>query len=69
MSKTLKFKAFCFEAYKAEHNLNGYETMELFKKYGVLEFIEICYEPLHSQGRDYIVSDIDIYINSRKKTG
>lgn len=36
MSKTLEVKAFCFEAYKAEKKLTGRQTMNLFKKYGVL---------------------------------
>lgn len=67
MSKTLEFKAFCFEAYRAEHGLTGYEAMKLFKKFGVLDFLDSCYLPLHSQGRDYIVSDIDVFINARRK--
>ena len=37
MSKTLEFKAFCFEAYRAEKNLTGRAAMSLFKKYGDLD--------------------------------
>ena len=48
MSKTLEFKVFCFEAYRAEKKLTGYETMELFKKYGVLQYLEECYDVLHT---------------------
>ena len=33
MSRTLEFKVFCFEAYRAEKKLTGYQAMELFKKY------------------------------------
>ena len=39
MSKTLEFKAFCFEAYRAEKKLTGREAMNLFKKYGVLDYL------------------------------
>ena len=40
MSKTLEFKAFCFEAYRAEKNLTGREAMRIFKEYGVLVTVE-----------------------------
>lgn len=68
MSKTLEFKAFCFEAYKMEHGLTGRQAMKLFKEYGVLEYLEACYDTLHTTGRNYIVEDIDIFINARKRT-
>ena len=66
MSKTLEFKVFCFEAYRAEKKLTGYETMELFKKYGVLQYLEKCYDVLHTTSRDYLIEDMDIFINARK---
>ena len=66
MSKTLEFKVFCFEAYRAEKKLTGREAMKLFKTYGVLDYLGECYDVLHTTGRDYIVEDIDIFINARK---
>lgn len=68
MSKTLMFKVFCFEAYRAEKKLTGRETMRLFRKYGVLEYIGACFDVLHTTGRAYIVEDIDVFIDARKKT-
>ena len=65
MSKTLEFKVFCFEAYRAEKSLSGYEAMELFKKYNVLEYLGECYDVLHTVGRDYIIEDIDLFIAAR----
>lgn len=67
MSKTLLFKAFCFEAYRAEKHLIGIETITLFKKYNVLDYLETCYDVLHTTSRLYIVDDIDIFIEARKK--
>lgn len=67
MSKTLEFKVFCFEAYRAEKKLTGRETINLFKKYGVLDYLNTCYDVLHTTGRDYIIEDIDIFIENRKK--
>lgn len=66
MSKTLEFKAFCFEAYKADKKLSGRETMNLFSKYGVLDYLGNCYDALHTTGRQYIVEDIDEFIKVRK---
>ncbi len=66
MSKTLEFKAFCFEAYRAEKKLSGRETMNLFVKYGVLDYLGDCFDVLHTTGRAYIIEDIDIFINARK---
>ena len=66
MSKTLEFKTFCFEAYKAAHKLTGRKTIELFVRYGVLDYLNDCYDVLHTTGRDYIIEDIDLFINARK---
>lgn len=65
MSKTLEFKAFCFEAYRSEKKLTGREAMTLFKKYGVLDYLGMCYDVLHTTGRQYIIEDIDLFIKAR----
>lgn len=67
MSKTLEFKAFCFEAYRAHYGMTGREAMQLFKKYGVLNYLNDCYNVLHTTGREYLIEDIDIFISVRKK--
>ena len=46
--------------------MNGKETLELFNKYSVLEYIKSFYEVLHTTGVKYIVEDIDLYIDSCK---
>lgn len=66
MSKILDFKVFCFEAYRAEKKLTGREAMELFKKYGVLDYLNTCFDVLHTTGREYIIEDIDAFIEVRK---
>ena len=66
MSKTLEFKVFCFEAYRAEKKLSGREAMRLFKEYGVLAYLDACYDVLHTTGRAYIIGVIDAFINARK---
>ena len=66
MSKTLEFKVFCFEAYRAEKKLTGRQTMQLFKQYGILEYLEECYDVLHTTGREYLIEDIDLFIAARQ---
>ena len=66
MSKTLQFKAFCFEAYRADKKMTGRATMQLFKKYGVLDYLGACYDVLHTTGRQYLVEDIDGFIEARR---
>lgn len=66
MSKTLEFKVFCIESYKAEKKLTGRQIIKLFKKYGVLDYLDACYDALHTTGRQYIIEDIDMFINVRK---
>ena len=66
MSKTLAFKVFCFEAYRSDKKMTGRATMQLFKKYGVLDYLGACYDVLHTIGRQYLVEDIDGFIAARK---
>ena len=66
MEKILAFKVFCLESYKAVHGITGLAAYEVFKKFNVFDYITSCYDVLHSNGRLYIVSDIDEYIACRR---
>lgn len=60
------FKTFCLEQYKEKHQISGMEAVQLFDRNDVLSYLQECYEPLHTQGADYIVDDIDEYIRFRE---
>ncbi|MBR0359669.1 MAG: DUF3791 domain-containing protein [Clostridia bacterium] len=66
MSKEGNFLIFCIEHYKTAKKLNGKQVMDLFRTYEVSEYIVSCFEALHTTGTNYIVDDIDMYIESRK---
>lgn len=66
MSKELAFMVYCLEEYKTQKDMSGAETIELFNKYSVLEYIKQFYESLHTTGSKYIVNDIDSYIKSKE---
>lgn len=67
MDDRLDFLVYCIESYKNANGLKGRETMELFNKYRVIDYINASYEALHTTGRKYIVDDLNIYINARKQ--
>ena len=66
MPEVVKFKAFCLERYKHAHNLNGPEVLDLFVKYGVMDYIGSFYDVLHTFGDKYIVADIEEFITAHQ---
>ena len=66
MPEIVKFKAFCLERYKYEHNMSGKDTIRLFMQYGVMEYISSFYDVLHTFGDKYIVEEIDLFIKARQ---
>lgn len=61
------FVSFCIEQYKNEKGLTGAEAMRQLNSYGVLEYLNDHFEILHTQSRQWILADIDEFINIRKK--
>ncbi|WP_461206487.1 DUF3791 domain-containing protein [Clostridium sp. DL1XJH146] len=65
MNKKIDFTVFCLESYKRAHDINGKTALEVFEQYKVFDYIKSFYDVLHTTGQDYIVEDIDKYINAR----
>lgn len=61
------FISFCLEHYKNEKSLSGTDAMEVFLRYGVVEYLAEHFEILHTQGVQWILEDIDEFINKRMK--
>jgi hypothetical protein len=61
----LLFLTFCIENYKAYKNMNTEKTLFLFSKYNVLNYLEDTFDTLHTQGKEYIMREIDSYINNK----
>lgn len=62
----LLFLSFCLENYKEHINTNAEETLLLFNKYNVLDYLKDVFDTLHTQSKEYIMNEIDTYINKRK---
>ena len=66
MSKEGKFLIYCAEQYKSAKGLSGKQVAELFSKYSIWEYVYSCFEALHTTGENYIIEDIDQYIQARR---
>ena len=66
MSPVGNFLSYCTERYKSAKGLNGQQVSELFTRYQVWEYIHSCFEALHTTGENYIIEDIDLYIDARR---
>ncbi|MBQ5328322.1 MAG: DUF3791 domain-containing protein [Oscillospiraceae bacterium] len=66
MSREGNFLIYCIEHYKNAKKLTGKQVSELFNKYRVWDYIYSCFEALHTTGDNYIVEDIDLYIEARQ---
>jgi hypothetical protein len=65
MSNELAFTVFCLECYKEHKSMTGKQTADLFRRYGVFDYLNEFYDILHTTGYQYINNDIDIYLKSR----
>ena len=68
MSKEGNFLIYCIESYKSAKGLTGQQVSDLFSTYRVWDYIYSCFEALHTTGENYIVEDIDVYIEARHST-
>ena len=66
MSQEGKFLVYCLEMYRSAKGMTGKQVIELFKHYGISDYIISCYEALHTTGTNYIVEDIDLFIEARQ---
>jgi len=66
MSREGKFLIYCLEMYRAAKNLTGKQAIDLFKQYGIIDYVMSCYEALHTTGTNYIIEDIDLFIEARQ---
>ena len=60
------FVAFCVEEYAAEKGMTGEQALDLFSLYDVTDYLSKCYEPLHTQGRAWLIAEIDEFIKVNK---
>jgi hypothetical protein len=65
-SSILLFQVFCLENYKNDLKLSAEEALHLFMECRVFEYLQDVFEELHTQSKDYIITDIKKYIQRKK---
>ena len=63
------FLSFCIEQYKSVKGLEGAEVMKIFAECGVLDYLNNHFEVLHTQSRQWILEDIEDFIQTRRGAG
>ncbi|ABS42924.1 DUF3791 domain-containing protein [Clostridium botulinum] len=63
--KVFEFISFCIENFKVKFKMKGKEVANLFYESGVTDFLIESYDLLHTQGNDYILSEIEIFLKNR----
>lgn len=61
----VEFVSFCIENFKVKHEMSGKDVAALFRESQVINFLKEGYEILHTQGKDYIIDEIEIYLKNR----
>ena len=62
-----EFYTYCLENYATLKQISGMRAWVLFKETGADEYVIDNYDLLHTQGMDYVLDDIQRFINRRKK--
>lgn len=60
------FLSFCIEKYKEQKHITGAEATKCFAKYGVLDYLTDNFEVLHTQSAQWILEDINEFIDLHK---
>ncbi len=66
-SKKLKpvqaFQLFCLENYRSAKGISGTKAFNVFREAGVFSFLASGFEVLHTQSKNYLISEITEFIN------
>ena len=62
-----EFYTFCMENYATRKRISGIRAWVLFKETGADAYVTENYDLLHTQGLEYILDDIQRFINRRKR--
>lgn len=65
--EVFEFYAYCLENYAIRKQISGMRAWLLFKESGADDYIIRNYDLLHTQGMEYVLDDIQRFINRRKR--
>ena len=62
-----EFYTYCMENFAIRKQISGMRAWVIFKESGADEYVIDNYDLLHTQGLEYVLDDIQKYINRRKR--
>ena len=65
--EVFEFYTYCLENYATRKRISGMCAWVIFKESGADEYIIDNYDLLHTQGIEYVLDDIQRFINRRKR--
>ena len=65
--EVFEFYTYCLENYAIRKQISGISAWVLFKESSADDYVIDNYDLLHTQGLEYILDDVQRYINTRKK--
>ena len=61
------FFTFCVERYARKHKMSSLQSYALFRRYNVDKYLIEGFDVLHTQGEEYILQDIEMYLKNHNK--
>ena len=65
--EVFEFYTYCLENYAIRKGISGMRAWVVFKESGADDYVLDNYDLLHTQGMEYVLDDIQRFINRRKK--
>ena len=67
LKEVFEFYTYCLEHYATLKRISGMRAWVIFKESGADDYVTNNYDLLHTQGIEYILDDIQRFINRRKR--
>ena len=68
LNQVLYLQTLITRLYMERHNLKPVEFLELDKKFEILKFLEIGYEPFHLTGPQGVLNELEDYIGGVRES-
>lgn len=65
--EVFEFYTYCLENYAIRKQISGIRAWVIFRESGADKYVIDNYDLLHTQGLDYVLDDIQRFINRRKR--
>ena len=64
-SRVAEFISFCVEAFAYARGKSSSAVFRLFESCGLVDYLDDGYDVLHTQGREWLLSDMEEYLKVR----